>query len=79
MAALQFLRLIEAEEAELTSRPSDVLPPEVAGLIGSQTREVRTLGDGACALHAAFSTIESGESLALAESNEWSLSSKSRE
>ena len=65
MASPTLLRLIEAEEVELTASGSDFLPPEVASLIGSQCRELRTRGDGACALHAAFSTIEIAESLQL--------------
>ena len=67
MAPATLMRLIEAGEVGLTSSPSDVLPPEVASLIGSQCREVRTRGDGACALHAAFATLLSSESLQLPE------------
>ena len=67
MALPMLLRLIEAGEVELTSSPSDVLPPEVASLIGSQCREVRTRGDGLCALHAAFATLGSSEPSQLAE------------
>ena len=63
--AIALVRLVEAAEVELTTNLSDLLPPEVAGLIGSQTREVRTRGDGACALHAAFATLGCSESLQL--------------
>ena len=65
MATSTLLRLVEAGGAELTANLSDLLPLEVAGRIGSQTREVRTRGDGACALHAAFATLGCSDSLQL--------------
>ena len=38
----------------------------VRNLIGSSVREVRTRGDGACALHAAFAILETSDALAVA-------------
>ena len=54
MASPMLLRLVEGEVLELTSSVSDVLPQDVASLVGLQVRELSTRGDGACALHAAF-------------------------
>ncbi len=51
------LRLVEGWELELAASGSDVLPPEVAALIGSSVRELRTRGDGACGVHAALATL----------------------
>ena len=62
---MALLRLVEAAEVELTAHLSDLVPREVAGRIGSQTREVRTRGDGACALHAAFAKLGCSDSLQL--------------
>ena len=62
---MALLRLVEAAEVELTANLSDLLPPEVAGLVGSSVRELRTRGDGACALHAAFATLGCSDSLQL--------------
>ena len=50
----------------LSASPSDVLPAEVRNLIGSSVRELRTRGDGACALHAAFAIPETSDALAVA-------------
>ena len=57
MASPMLLRLVEGEVLELTSSDTDILPEEVANLVGSQVRELRTRGDGACALHAVFGTL----------------------
>ena len=65
MASSMLLRLVEAKELQLASSVEDVLPLQVAGLIGTQCREVRTRGDGACAFHAAFATLGCSESLQL--------------
>ena len=54
MASPMLLRLVEGEVLELTSSVSDVLPQDVASLVGLQVRELSTRGDGACALHADF-------------------------
>ena len=47
----------EPRQLQLTSNPEDSLPPEVFRLIGSRVVEIRTRGDGACALHATFSSL----------------------
>ena len=57
MASPMLLRLVEGEVLELTSSVSDVLPQDVASLVGLQVRELSTRGDGACALHAALGTL----------------------
>ena len=49
-------RLVDGEELELCSSAADVVPHEVSLLMGAHVRELRTRGDGACAVHAAFST-----------------------
>ena len=54
------------EELQLIPNPEDSLPPQLFGLIGSPAREIRTRGDGACALHAAFSSLASRCLLAMA-------------
>ena len=51
------LRLVEGEVLELTSSVSDVLPQDVASLVGLQGRELSTRGDGACAFHGAFGSL----------------------
>ena len=65
MATSTLLRLVEAGGVELTANLSDLLPPEVAGIIGAECREVRTRGDGACAANAAFGASGSAEFLQL--------------
>ena len=54
------LRLVEGEVLQLTSSGED-LPDEVASLVGSRAREVRTRGDGACGVHAAFGSVGAAE------------------
>ena len=60
---MRALGVIEGEALELGSSAADVVPHEVASLMGSACRELRTRGDGACALHAAFSRIDIGDVL----------------
>ena len=60
------LRLLEGGELELTASGTDALPPEVVALVGSSARELRTRGDGACGLHAAFAIPETSDALAVA-------------
>ena len=67
MASSSLLRLPEAGGVELTASSADRLPPELAALVGAPCRELRTRGDGACALHAAFATLGCSESLQLSD------------
>ena len=61
------LRLLEGEPLHLQAQAADFVPADIACLIGSVGREVRTRGDGACALHAAFSTLGISDSLQVEE------------
>ena len=72
MAESVLLRLVECEALKVTSSASDALPLEVARLVGSYARELRTRGDGACGPHAAFAIPGLSGSLAVANPR-WSL------